>query len=120
MDFTVIMHELTRALDALAQFYVLDVHKDELVFLTEPTFSIPERKGNKGKFPTKIQPDIEPVQLQNYIKLLADKDFSTEQIRKTAKGWKSAKVHTATVWHWDGKEEKALQKGHWLSPNLRR
>ena len=111
--------ELTRALDALAQFYVLDVHKDELVFLTEPTFSIPERKGNKGKFPTKIQPDIEPVQLQNYIKLLADKDFSTEQIRKTAKGWKSAKVHTATVWHWDGKEEKAC-KGHWLSPNLRR
>lgn len=102
--------ELTRALDALSQFYVLDVHKDELIFLTEPTFSIPERKGNKGKFPTKIQPDIEPIQLQNYIKLLADKDFSTEQIRKTAKGWKSAKVHTATVWHWDGKEEKACKR----------
>ncbi|MDP3444323.1 MAG: IS701 family transposase [Ignavibacteria bacterium] len=102
--------ELTRALDALDQFYVLDVHKDELIFLTEPTFSIPERKGNRGKYPTKIQPDIEPVQLQNYIKLLADKDFSTEQIRKTAKGWKSAKVHTATVWHWDGKEEKACKR----------
>ena len=102
--------ELTRALDALDQFYVLDVHKDELVFLKEPVFSIPERKGNKGKFPTKIQPHIEPMQLQNYIKLLADKDFSTEQIRKTAKGWKSAKVHTATVWHWDGKEEKACKR----------
>ena len=102
--------ELTRALDTLDQFYVLDVHKDELIFPTEPMFSIPERKGNKGKFPTKIQPDIEPVQLQNYIKLLADKDFSTEQIRKTAKGLKSAKVHTATVWHWDGKEEKACKR----------
>ena len=102
--------ELTRALDALGQFYVLDVHKDELVFLTEPTFCVPERKGNKGKFPTKIQPDIEPVQLQNYIKTLADKDFSTEKIRKTAKGWKTAKVHTATVWHWDGKEEKACKR----------
>ena len=102
--------ELTRALDALAQFYVLDVHKDELIFLTEPTFPIPEHKGNKGKFPTKIQPDIESVQLQNYIKTLADKDFSTEQIRKTAKGWKSAKVHTATVWHWDGKEKKACKR----------
>ncbi len=34
--------ELTRALDALGQFYVLDVHKDELVFLAGPTFSIPE------------------------------------------------------------------------------
>lgn len=102
--------ELTRALDALDQFYVLDVHKDELVFLTEPTFSVPERKGNNGRFPTKIQPDIEPIQLQNYIKLLADKDFSTEQIRKTAKGWKSAKVHIVTVWHWDGKEEKACKR----------
>ena len=102
--------ELTRALDALSQFYVLDVHKDELIFLAEPTFTIPERKGNKGKFPTKIQPDIEAIQLQNYIKLLEDKDFSTEQIRKTAKGWKSAKVHTETVWHWDGKEEKACKR----------
>ncbi|MDP2890297.1 MAG: transposase [Bacteroidota bacterium] len=45
--------ELTRALDALGQFYVLDVHKDELIFLTEPTFCVPERKGNRGKFPTK-------------------------------------------------------------------
>ena len=102
--------ELTRALDALDQFYVLDVHKDELIFLTEPAFSIPGRKGNKGKFPTKMKPHIEPMQLQNYIKLLSYKDFSTEQIRKTAKGWKCAKVHTATVWHWDGKEEKACKR----------
>ena len=102
--------ELTRALDALDQFYVLDVHKEELIFLTEPAFSIPERKGNRGKFPTKTQPDIEPIQLQNYIKLLADKDFSTEQIRKTAKGWKTAKVHTVTVWHWNGIEEKACKR----------
>ena len=102
--------ELTRTLDALDQFYVLDVHKDELIFLTEPTFSIPERKGNRGKFPTKIQPDIEPVQLQNYKKTLTDKDFTTEQIRKTAKGWKTAKVHTVSVWHWDGKEEKACKR----------
>ncbi len=102
--------ELTRALDASDQFYVLDVHKDELVFLTEPTFSVPERKGNNGRFPTKIQADIEPIQLQNYIKLLADKNFCTEQIRKTAKDWKSAKVHIVTVWHWDGKEEKACKR----------
>jgi SRSO17 transposase len=102
--------ELTRALDALDQFYVLDVHKDELVFLSEPTFSIPERKGNRGKFPTKIQPDIEPVQLQGYMKSLADKDFTVEHIRKTTKGWKKAKVHTVTVWHWDGKEEKARKR----------
>lgn len=102
--------ELTRSLDALDQFYVLDVHKDEPVFPAEPSFSVPERQGKSGRLPTKIQPNIEPIQLQNYIKLLADKDYSTEQIRKTAKGWKTAKVHAVTVWHWDGKEEKACKR----------
>lgn len=29
--------ELTWALDTLDQFYVLDIHKDELIFLKEPT-----------------------------------------------------------------------------------
>jgi SRSO17 transposase len=33
--------ELTRALDKLQQFYVLDVHKDETIFLSEPIFFNP-------------------------------------------------------------------------------
>ena len=102
--------ELTRALDDLNLFYVLDVHKDETIFLSEPTFSIPERKGNKGRIPTNIQPDIQPIKLQNYIKTLTDKDYTTENVRQTAKGWKVSKVHTVTVWHWDGKEEKACKR----------
>jgi hypothetical protein len=38
--------ELARSLDALEQFYVLDIHKDELVYLTELAFRVPKRKGN--------------------------------------------------------------------------
>ena len=102
--------ELTRALDKLERFYVLDVHKDELVFLSEPTFAVPGRKSNKGKTPTLLRPDIQPIQLQGYIKTLASKDFTREQIRKTAKGWKYALVHTVTVWHWDGKEQNAQKR----------
>jgi SRSO17 transposase len=102
--------ELTRALDDLDRFYVLDVHKDETVFLSEPTFSIPERKGTKGRMPSNVQPNFQPIQLQKYIKTLIKKDFTTENVRQTAKGWKVAKVHTVTVWHWDGKEEKARKR----------
>jgi len=102
--------ELTRSLDKLEQFYVLDVHKDELVFLSEPTFAVPERKGNKGRKPTQLQPDIVAIQLQDYIKTLSTKDFTREQIRKTTKGWKYAMVHTVTVWHWDGKEKHAQKR----------
>jgi SRSO17 transposase len=102
--------ELTRSLDKLEQFYVLDVHKDELIFLSEPTFEVPERKGIKGRKPTLLQPDIQAIQLQDYIKTLTTKDFTSEQIRKTTKGWKYAMVHTVTVWHWDGKEKQAQKR----------
>ncbi len=53
--------ERPRALDNLDRFYVLDVHKDETVFLSEPTFSIPECKGNKSRMPTNIKRDIQPI-----------------------------------------------------------
>ena len=105
--------ELTRSLDELGQFYVLDVHKDKLVFLSEPTFPVPGRKSNKGRDPKLLQPDVEPIQLQNYKKTFSNEDFTREKIRKLPKGWKYAMVHTVTVWHWDGIEEKA-QKEHWL------
>lgn len=102
--------ELTRALDRKSVLYVLDVHKDECVYLEEPTFSVPARKGNKGRAPKNRKPDIAPIQLQDYFKSLSPEDFTTEKIRSTAKGWKKAKVHTVTVWHWDGKEEKACRR----------
>lgn len=102
--------ELTRALDDLSVFYVPDVHKDETVFLSEPVFSVPEQRSKKGRTPTNRQPDVAPIQLQDYIKTLTDEDFTSEKVRKTAKGWKTVKVHIKTVWHWDGREEKACKR----------
>jgi SRSO17 transposase len=102
--------ELTRSLDKLDQFYVLDVHKDELIFLSEPTFSIPDRKSTRGREPKLLRPNIESMQLQDYVKTLSNNDFTREQVRKTAKGWKYAMVHTVTVWQWDGKEKKAQKR----------
>lgn len=103
--------ELTRALDQLpGVLYVLDVHKDELVFLEEPTLSIPPKKGSKGRTPALRQPNTTPIQLQKYVSSLSDRDFTVEKVRKTAKGWKQVQVHTVTIWHWDGKEEKAQKR----------
>jgi SRSO17 transposase len=91
--------ELTRALDALDQFYVLDIHKDELVFLSEPTFSVPERTSSRGRSRKLLQPDIQPIQVQAYMKTLSQDDFTEVQVRKTAKGWKKTKAHVVAVWH---------------------
>lgn len=99
--------ELNHGLDAEGQFYVLDVHKDELIYLEEPTFSIPLKKGIKGKTPTKIKPDKPSLRIDDYYKNITEDQWDRVKIRKTTKGWKYVFVHTLAVWHWDGKEESA-------------
>lgn len=102
--------ELTKALDDLDQFYVLDIHNDEQVFLSEPAICIPDKKGGRGRTPKLLRPDIAPVKVRDYLKALTAKDFKEVKVRRTAKGWKRAKVHTVSVWHWDGKEEQARKR----------
>ena len=102
--------ELTRALDDLGKLYVLDVHKDERIFLSEPTLSVPEKKSNKGRTPTLLQADTVSIEVQDYMKTLTAKDFKKVKVRRTAKGWKKCKVHIVNVWQWDGKEERAKKR----------
>ena len=99
--------ELTRGLDKEGLFYVLDIHKDETIFLEEPIFSIPKKNKKKGRTPTNRMPNVEPFRVDKYCNELTDSDFEKVTVRKTAKGWKHVLVHTAAVWHWDGLEEKA-------------
>jgi hypothetical protein len=42
--------------------------------------------GNKDRTPTNIQLDIPPIHLQNYIKTLTDKDYTTENVRQPKVG----------------------------------
>jgi SRSO17 transposase len=99
--------ELTRGLDQEGLFYVLDVHKDELIYLEGPGFLIPPKQGKRGANPFKIKADKPAIRIDQYCQNLGEDQWDRVKIRKTAKGWKFVFVHTVAVWHWDGKEEKA-------------
>ena len=102
--------ELTHGLDTEGLFYVLDVHKDELFYLEEPTFSVPPKKGKKGRTPTNLQADKPTCRIDNYYQGLSQYQWEKVKVRKTTKGWKYVYVHTVAIWHWDGKEENARQR----------
>ena len=90
-------------------FYVLDVHKDERIFTCCPVFAIPDRINQRGRPSKKLKPDIESIRLDSYIKQLTDQDWAVEkQIRKTQKGWKKLRIHTRTIWVFQGKEEQEV------------
>lgn len=99
--------ELTKELDKEKLFYVLDVHKDELIYLEEPSFSIPLKKGKPGASPTKIKADKTAFRIDKYFQNIEENQWDRVQIRKTAKGWKYVLAHIVSIWHWDGEEEKA-------------
>jgi SRSO17 transposase len=102
--------QLTYGLDDRNLFYVLDVHKDELIFLKEPEIKIPEQKQGRGRKPEKIKAIGEYYRLDKYTESLNKKDWKKELVRKTAKGWKKVYVHIAEVWVWDGQEDRARRR----------
>jgi SRSO17 transposase len=99
--------ELSRGLDKENLFYVLDVHKDELIYLEEPCFSVPAKQGKRGATPTKIKADKPSVRIDKYCNDLVENQWDNVEVRKTAKGLKFVFVHTVAIWHWNGIEEKA-------------
>lgn len=80
--------ELTHGLDTKGLFYVLDVHKDELFYLEEPTFSVPPKKGKKGRTPTNLQAYKPTCRIDNYYQGLSQDQWEKVKVRKTTKGWK--------------------------------
>jgi SRSO17 transposase len=102
--------ELTHGLDADDLFYVLDIHKDELIYLEKPTISVPPKKGTKGRTPTNLKADKPTLRIDTYYQSLTQEDWKNVKVRKTTKGWKHVLVHTVAVWHWDGIEENARQR----------
>jgi SRSO17 transposase len=58
--------DLTSGLDERKLFFVLDVHKDERIYLQEPEIKIPPKKGAKGRPPFRLQPEGDPMRLDKY------------------------------------------------------
>ncbi len=97
-------------LDERGLFYVLDVHKDELIYLYEPVIYIPDKKPGKGRTPHRLKTDDQSLRLDRYMVGLVEKDWKKVGVRKTAKGWLKLKVHVVEVWVWDGNEARPRRK----------
>ncbi|MCP4403727.1 MAG: IS701 family transposase [bacterium] len=113
-------YELTVGLDERELLYVLDVHKDELIYETEPQIAVPPRTHAQGRTPTKRQADREPIRLDHSCATLSANDWERVKIRKGEKGWLKRYVHIATVWVWNEEEDRARRRTVVISKTLGR
>ena len=112
--------ELLKGLDDRHLFYVLEVHKDERVYLEPPQIAVPPRTSTRGAPPIRRQADREPIRLDQYCATLTDDAWEEVRVRKTTKGWLRLEVHLATVWTWDGEEAHACQRTLLITKTLSR
>ncbi len=103
-------YQLTKGLDERGKLYVLDVHKDERVFLEKPNLFIPEKKKVRGRTPKKLKAEEKTYRLDQYASSLQETDWETVKVRKTAKGWLKLEVHVTDTWVWDGQEDQARRR----------
>jgi SRSO17 transposase len=111
--------EFTKGLDERGLFYVLDVHKDDVIYTKEPQIAVPPCTHSRGPTPTKLRADPEPLRLDQYDESVGDEGWDAVNVRKTSQGWLRLKVHLATVWVWDGKETQARRRTLVITKTLR-
>lgn len=102
--------ELCRELESLKQFYVLDVHNDENVYLEETILEVPKQKSGRGRKPIKKRPNNIALTLKNYAKSLSKSDWKLEKVRKGTKGLLYMYVHKKEVWIWDKESSEMVKR----------
>lgn len=103
-------YDFCKGLDEMNLPFVVDIRKDQPVYLTKPEIYIPEKKGTKGRKRTKPTCDLAHWEVHQYLKTLRNTDFQEVKIRKGTKGWIKAKVHIIRVWIWDNEEMEARER----------
>ena len=98
------------SIEDMGQNFVVDIHKDQHVYLQNPEPYVPSPTSSKGRKPTRKVTNHSPLQVQEYCKSLTDKDFTRVKIRKGTKGWIKGSVHIKRIWIWDGKQDHGRER----------
>ena len=103
-------YELGAGLDQRNLLFVLDVHKDQQVYLSAPIIAIPSKKAGRGRPPSTYKTTSEPKRVDTYLSDLEADDWKKITIRQTTKEDLCAWVHCKQVWVWNGLEAKARER----------
>ncbi len=89
--------ELADKLDGLGCLYMLDIHRDQPIFLEKPQWYVPPKKGNIGRRPQIAKPDQPSFRVDEYCKALKKEDWAEIKVRNTAKGKLKGMYHFCPV-----------------------
>ncbi len=99
--------EFLRQLDQLGETFMLDIHKDQTIYLADPAPYVPERKSARSRTPNQLKTDQLAVDVGQWADEQSQSAWEKILVRNSTKGFIFARVLHREVWLWDGKEQKA-------------
>jgi len=96
-----------RALDQMHEIFMVDVHKDQHIYLEDPKPFIPATKPGKGRKPKKLKAQTEPIRVDKWAEKQPNDRWQRTYVRDTTKGKLRVDILHQRVWLWDGEESKA-------------
>jgi SRSO17 transposase len=98
-----------RGLEDMGEIFVVDVHKDQLIYLEDPRPIIPEKKSGRGTTPSRYQAQASAIRVDNWKESQPEESWQRIKLRDSTKGELVVEVLHQRVWLWDKKESAARQ-----------
>lgn len=99
-----------RALDELGEVFLIDVHKDQQVYLEDPKPRVPESSPGRGRKSCRRQSKITPLRADQWVKQQPESAWRMVTLRESTKGSLNVEILHQRVWLWDGEEDEGH---HW-------
>ena len=96
-----------RSLDSSDEVFVVDVHKDQQIYLKDPKPAIPKPKTNQGRKPTRLAAQSNSQRVDGWAAEQPESAWQRVTIRKSTQGDLEVDILHKRVWLWDGEKKEA-------------
>jgi SRSO17 transposase len=96
-----------RSLDQMHEIFMVDVHKDQRIYLEDPDPIVPPPKSNKGRNPSIPKAQSTAIRVDKWAAQQPEENWQRIHVRDTTKGKLLIDVLHKRVWLWDGEESHA-------------
>lgn len=100
----------TRALEEMGEVFVVDVHRDQTIYLIDPEPRVPEKLSGRGRAPVGRKAQTPGVRVEPWVAEQPPQAWSQVTLRDSTKGALSVEILHRRIWVWDGREAQAH---HW-------
>jgi hypothetical protein len=98
-----------RGLEAMGEVFVVDIHKDQQIYLEDPRPIIPESTTTGGRPRSRWQAQTARLRVDQWLKAQEDTEWQRVTLRDSSKGKLQVEIVHRRVWLWDGKEAQAIK-----------